>query len=1054
MKLHINRGYFVILSLLAVLLIYSNNPSDNPFDNPSDLEMNRELQPYSADDYLIIVGNGQLAAEASSGSGTEEEPYILEGYDINGGGLSIILLNITNTTAYFEVRDSKFYHSIGYPSMILSNVTNGKLINNTISNTVNLLVEDSNNIILKNNTFYDFQITGIGFDNTNDSSAENNNIMSDSGTGINNYKGNNNNFTNNNITGLLKRGIYMFFSPNISCTYNYINGCEADSGIDGMGIFIGGNCEYANISYNEIYNCDGLSENDGGIGIWCYADNCTFVNNTLANMKGNGQRSGLGLTLVGSLGNNITKNYFGNNTGNGEYSGNGMLLRNADTNTFMWNTFEENEHYGLDIDSSSDNNLIYNNQFLNNGDGSQAEAMDNGTNKWYTGNVGNYWSNYRDLYPAGVSVENLYWSVNYTIAGTAIINDTRPLINYYHGYMPSQRISINSNEDLALYASKGSGTSEYPYLFENLAINNTGIDHDLIRIQSTTAHYVIKDCLFLDDLSTDYGIYLLNSDNAKIKNNIISKVVGHIYIGSSTNIEISDCNISDGERGIYLSGCNDIQIHDNVLNKLSDLSICINGGSNGLIERNSISNGNGRGIYLTNYFHNATFVDNQIVNITAVSDGDYISNGVFAFRCQFLDFINNTFNNCSYDRFNNGIGSGNGFICHTCENISLISCKASYNHGQYNFGGNGFALMFSKSFLLRNCTSNNNTCIDSTGTHGGNGFTVYSFNNITIEQCNAYDNYGDVDKAGNGIDLYSVSDYNISMNNIFDNHCTIFATSRGCGIYSDASSNGLIYKNQIHHNANYGTKIHGSSNTIYYNNYTDNQMGGTQASGGGFDNSYDFHGIGNYWSDYESEYPFAVVAYNTYWIQPYAIAGSGAMDYYPLFAGGYTPLAPIEISNDETLEDISSSGLGTVFKPYIIENIYINASAYAKSALLIEYTTKTFIVRNCAFIDADNYMTAGLEIQYAQYGHIENLIVENSYSGVLVVHSSNIDVGDCEIFNCIAYGIWYYNTSNSEILSNKIMYSSDFGINVESSHSNEITQNEVGYITESSLNGG
>jgi len=67
------------------------------------------LPPPYFDDPIVITNNAELAALSSGGVGTRSDPYIIEELDIE----SINCLTITDTTAFFVIRNSVFTHYSG-----------------------------------------------------------------------------------------------------------------------------------------------------------------------------------------------------------------------------------------------------------------------------------------------------------------------------------------------------------------------------------------------------------------------------------------------------------------------------------------------------------------------------------------------------------------------------------------------------------------------------------------------------------------------------------------------------------------------------------------------------------------------------------------------------------------------------------------------------------------------------------------------------------------------------------------------------------------------------
>ncbi len=185
-------------------------------------------------------------------------------------------------------------------------------------------------------------------------------------------------------------GIHLWKSPN-----NTIEGNHIVKHRDGIYVeFAPGNlirknhCE-VNVRYGLHY---------------MYSDDNTFEENTF-------ERNGTGSALMYSKNIILRKNTFKNNLGP---NGFGMLLKSlndsvaedniianntvgvfmddANRNVFTRNIFSRNG-WAIDLFSSSNNNTIYANDFLNNTFQVMTDT-DRTTNKFYIGSTGNFWSDY------------------------------------------------------------------------------------------------------------------------------------------------------------------------------------------------------------------------------------------------------------------------------------------------------------------------------------------------------------------------------------------------------------------------------------------------------------------------------------------------------------------------------------------------------------------------------------------------------------------------------------------------------------------------------------
>ncbi len=99
---------------------------------------------------IHIIGNDEFTHEngVTGGSGTENDPYIIENLSIDGNGLLGSGIHIENTTAYFVIRNcsiTNFYSPSDYLKGILfNNVENGRIENTITSrNHIGIRIEDS-----------------------------------------------------------------------------------------------------------------------------------------------------------------------------------------------------------------------------------------------------------------------------------------------------------------------------------------------------------------------------------------------------------------------------------------------------------------------------------------------------------------------------------------------------------------------------------------------------------------------------------------------------------------------------------------------------------------------------------------------------------------------------------------------------------------------------------------------------------------------------------------------------------------------------------------------
>jgi len=138
--------------IFALLPIITNNYSD-------DIAIDNEiLKTSEVSAKISINGNSGWASFKAAGNctgfGTSSLPYVIEDLEIDGGGSGNCIW-IGNSDVYFEIENCTIYNSGGgFGGISLSNVYNGKLINNTLSfNQGNgITIKECENITIGNNT--------------------------------------------------------------------------------------------------------------------------------------------------------------------------------------------------------------------------------------------------------------------------------------------------------------------------------------------------------------------------------------------------------------------------------------------------------------------------------------------------------------------------------------------------------------------------------------------------------------------------------------------------------------------------------------------------------------------------------------------------------------------------------------------------------------------------------------------------------------------------------------------------------------------------------------
>ena len=392
-----------------------------------------------------------------SGSGTWNDPYIIENLKISGFGTEKGI-GIVRSNVYFIIQDCLIYNSD--TGIYLQDVSNSRLINNNCSNNDN----------------------GIDLDTISNNTISGNTANGNANEGITLYESDNNTISGNTANDNDYEGIEISY-----CDYNNITGNTAN-GNTAYGIYIQDDCSDNTISGNTA--------NDNGYsGIYLYESNKNTISGNTANYNDEE-----GIYLYESNNNTISGNTANYNDAEGIY-----LDHYCSNNTISGNTANDNDYEGilLDsycdyndiidnilynntlgilIDSSCDNNSIYKNFFLENG----KHAEDDGTdNKWNSTSIGNYWDNWTspDVSPNDGIVDDPYTYISGS-AGSKdylpIAEDGAPVIvinspassDVFGVTAPSFDVTITDVYVDSMWYTLDGGINNYTFI-ENGIINQT-----------------------------------------------------------------------------------------------------------------------------------------------------------------------------------------------------------------------------------------------------------------------------------------------------------------------------------------------------------------------------------------------------------------------------------------------------------------------------------------------------------------------------------------------------------------------------------------------------
>ena len=790
----------------------------------------------------------------TNGSGTPIDPWIIEGWNIDGAGYGYCIY-IGNTTEYFVVRDCYLHEASGgsgapyFPDygLILFSADNGKLINNTVMLNVNIGIYFSfsdNNYIEYNNV--SSNDNGIWLFQSNNNILNGNNISDNIQIGISLGMTTANTLMNNQLYGnsvIIQGNSLQYWNTHSIDESNMVNGKpiryykNQTSGTvpQDAGEVILANCTnmiVSNITINEVT-----------IGIELgYSHDNYVINNTLSNNKW------IGVYCEASYNNYIYHNNLINN-----------FWQAYDDNTNNWNaSYPIGGNYWNDYAGIDNNNGI--NQDIPGSDGMGDIPYTNilsGTGQ----------DNYPLMYPLGLPVHNIdtnefFMAIQEAIDDPDTIDGHTISVSaeiYYENINVSKSLTLVGNDNNTTIID-GNGNSNVVNITANwvnltgFTIRNSGSGFDDWGIDIQSSNNNVSYCNVLLNYN---GIKIYNSFSNHIVNCSVQENDWHaIQSLISGNSIIMNCNVSDSLYGILLDGSeNCYLVNNNIWN--SSMGLLAGGNqkdhSNHTIQQSNMVNG--KAVYYFFDLHNQSIQDLDAGHITlAWCDNITLADS----NVNTGDYIYVTYTTNSLINNINAIDSYKGIWLSSAMNVTISNSYTKNNRLALDIQGDDNRVHQSKF-------ENNLFGI----------YVCFSSNNI-IENCEVFNNTYYGIKTGY-MDNSMISGCNISNNN-------------DQGIMLSHSSNNNINTCTIRNNGNEGIMLFESSNsnTIYHNNIIDNAIQAFDDFGtNSWDNGYPSGG--NYWSDYAGVDNYTGINQNipgpdTIGDTPYTNidGGIGAQDLYPL----------------------------------------------------------------------------------------------------------------------------------------------------------------------------
>ncbi|MCK4565934.1 MAG: right-handed parallel beta-helix repeat-containing protein, partial [Candidatus Thorarchaeota archaeon] len=151
---------------------------------------------------------------------------------------------------------------------------------------------------------------------------------------------------------------------------------------------------------------------------------------------------------------------------------------------------------------------------------------------------------------------------------------------------------------------------------------------------------------------------------------------------------------------------------------------------------------------------------------------------------------------------------------------------------------------------------------------------------------------------------------------------------------------------------------------------------------------------------------------------------------------------------NNTVQSEGWAGNGSAIDPYIIENLYIEASY---DCISIHGTTVHFIIRNCTFVKSGIDSGIGLDMQTVTNGTIENCTFTNIWIGCITWFVSNC-TWISNTFGNLADGILLQESTECTIIDNSFMSGgvsisgNDVSNWIHEISGNTISEKQLGYF--------
>ncbi len=933
--------FLITIAFLSNTTSFMNsyeNEYEDKYENINYNGINRCPDSSTAHSPIKIIGNAAVESFfAGNGSkGTSwATAYMIQNMEIDGGGTESPI-HIENSDRFIIIENCTLINAnsdSGYANIYLKNSTNVKIYNCSLSLTDDgINFNNCSNNIVQNNSIYDLDGNAIIISRSYENIIIQNNISHNDNYGIEGDIFSEFNLIIKNNISFNRAGVSLFDSGS-----NYlINNSIFNNSQDGIHLFeLNNSFISANNLYNNTKNGITLSGtrdsnitansiyNNKESGIFAVGPNVIY--NQIENNIIQENIRGIDFLLAAEYNNIIANNFVGNK----EYNAYTRFIN-------YWHNFSIGNYwsdYSIHNPSASDIDGIWNIPYKVNESHSEGPFYDNfplvspATIDYHP---------YAEFIPDSTNIltgddikfEFLGFKGDKTCSfewnfgdGSMISTDENPTHTYNSvGTFEVSLKLTDSDGDKSI--KNHTIVVELNPFHDPILIDGNNVLDDFCETNGTTgltwtSAHVIDDYNFSME-GTGTAIKIMNTDRF---------------------LKIDNCTIfgtgSNNDAGITLQNCSNVKITNCTIYENEKFSIFLNKSSKNSIENNNLTKFNA-GIYIKDSYNN-TIYNNSISSFKS----GVTTNGFLLDNSSSNCIINNTIKNNSYgllfedlNHFNNISGNN---ILNSCESALKNEDSFTWNRIIDNNITNNYRGIRLTSGADNNTISNNsiiNNKYRITTQWLGDGIYIYGISNNITDNYIRESNYG----------IMSYTDKNCFKNNtviynemygfylresfqesIFSENEVAFNKEDGFYLSGELNNN-LFTKNYIHDNNQNGMNIYGADNNVITKNRFENNNGNyairsyTGANNneiylndflgnkGVYDllgtNSWDNGSIGNYWFDYETEYPDAIN--NGYiWLTEYEIDHNSGTPYDRYPSLGYCSIdtePEIDfINNDSTI---------------------------------------------------------------------------------------------------------------------------------------------------------